>query len=747
MSKYLGTIVGLTAAAGLAAPLSVSAAGSENLILEEILVTSQKREQNLQNVPISVSAMTGEDLDAVGAYNFEDYVTRVPNVTFGAKSGGSDGRTGGRNISIRGISGKNTTAMYIDEVPLPEAIDLKIIDVNRVEVLRGPQGTLYGASSMGGAMRIITNQPNLQETTGNARVTLSNVKEGDENYRLDGMFNVSIVEDTLAFRVAGFYDDQSGIYDRIITDPASAGKKENVDDTESYGFHAALGWQPTDRLNIVPKIIYQKIESDGFPWADADIDEFDQYRIHGVEEPFEDELKSYSLTINYDWDVGTLTSATSYVERDAHEVEDFTEFAGEPDAFGLMPPPPLPITAQDEFSKFVQELRFASSLEGSFQYVAGVFYSKEELDSFNFTYSPGFEAYAAEQYGAPPGTPVFGGTDLIFASAGVTEVEEYAVFGELTYDIGESWTALLGLRYYDTTVEDDLAADGIINGGPSTSKGEHAEDGVNPKLNVSYQANDDVMIYGTAAKGFRSGGTNGNSQGVASNCQAELAELGITGTPDTFDEDSLWSFELGSKATLADGRVRINGALFYVQWDDLQQNVILDCGFRVVSNVGEAESLGGEVEITARPVDAVNLTLGIGYVDATITDAGGNPAVEDGDRVLEVPEWTYSGSADYTWDLSSGAALILRGDFRGASESYTSFDTHDELRTRESFTVVDFRLTYVTERWQLAGFVDNASDERVNYSDGVSIAQEVPGRPRIATNRPRTVGFSVKADF
>lgn len=745
MKKYLGGITGLTALSSLLGSTAVMAEGERAMVLEEIIVTSQKREQNLQDVPISVSVMTGADLDAVGAFNFEDYASKVPNLSFGVKSGGGDGRSSGMNIAIRGISGRGTTAVYIDEVPLPESIGLKIIDVARVEVLRGPQGTLYGASSMGGALKIITNQPDLSEFTADARITGSSVKEGDENYRMAGTVNLPLVEDSLALRVTGFYDSQSGIYDRIVTDPASARTQDNVDDTRSLGVHVGLAWAPTDALLISPKLIYQKIESDGFPWADADINEFDQFRIHGVEEPLEDELTSLALVVKYDLDVGTVTSATSYVKRDVEETEDFTEFSVF--GFGLNPPPPSPVSGALAYSKFVQELRFTSNFDGPMQFVVGAFYSKGESDRHRSTDTPGLEAYAADQFGLPLGTPIFGGSDLVFASEGSDKTEEYAIFGELSYELGEAWTALVGLRYYDTFQDLDVALDGIVNGGPSAFKGDLSEDGVNPKVNLSYQMNDDVMMYGTAAKGFRSGGFNANSEGVSNFCQSDLADLGLSRSPSTYKEDSLWSYELGSKATLFDGRVRMNGAVFFVEWDDLQQGVTLPCGFSIVSNVGTAESLGAEIEISVRPIDPLNLTLAVGYVDATITDAGGNTAAEDGDRVLEVPEWTYSASAEYSWGLSSGAEVVLRGDLRGASDSWTTFDTSDEQRRRAEFTVVDFRLSYFVSNWQAALFINNATDERVNFSDGVSTAAETPGRPRIATNRPRTIGLTARTQF
>lgn len=744
MSKKNAVITGLTVLAGLASPITPAKETAAS-VLEEIIVTSQKREQSLQDVPVSVLALTGEELQATGSFNFEDYATKIPNLSFGAQSGGGMGRTTGRNIAIRGISGDSTSALYIDEIPLPEAIDLKIIDVSRVEVLRGPQGTLYGASSMGGALRIISNQPDLAGTSGQAGITLSSVDEGDENYRFDGAYNLPLVDDKLALRVAGFYDFQSGIYDRTVTDPASAGSEENVDDTDTFGVHVSLASSPTDNLMIIPKIIYQKVESDGFPWADADIDNFDQTRIHGVEEPLEDELIHTSLTVNYDLAWGQLISATSYVEREAQETEDFTEFAGF--GFGLAPPPPSPIEAVTDFDKFVQEIRFASALGGPFQFVAGVYYSKEDSDTSNRTSTPGFEAYAANQFGLPIGTPVFGGTDLIFGSATAAETEEYAVFGEVSYDLNDAWTATIGLRYYDTSLELDYMADGIVNGGPSQFKEDLSEDGINPKVSLSYQHNEDVMVYATAAKGYRAGGFNTNAQGVSNFCAADLAALGLDASPDTFDEDSLWSYELGSKTTWADGRVRLNGALFFVKWDDLQQTVNLDCGFNVISNVGEAESRGFEMELTARPLEALNLSLGVGYTDATIIDAGGNPNASNGDRILEVPEWTFNGSAEYVWDLESGASLSLRADYQGATESFTDFDTSDPLRKRAKFNVFDLRLTYVTDRWQAAIFADNLNDERINFSDGVSLAAEVPGRPRIATNRPRTIGLSVKTFF
>lgn len=733
----------LTALGAVAMPMLASANEGSGLALEEVVVTAQKRTQSLQDVPVSVAAISAEVLKETGDFEFDEFATRIPNLSFGAKGGG-DGR-GGRNIAIRGISGVNTTAYYIDEIPLPESFDLKLIDVSRIEVLRGPQGTLYGASSMGGAVKVITNKPDTSEFTLETMVSVASVDKGGIDHHVETVINIPLAEDTSAIRLAAFYDFQSGVFDRIVTGPSNPGKTKDVDDESSYGMHASLLFMPTDNLTIAPKIMFQRTESDGFPWADVRPGNFDQLRGVGIDEPYDEKLLSASLSIEYDLDWAIFVSATSYVKQETQDTEDFSDFISFPPIFGLTSPFPGVIVSDGIFEKTVQEFRLSSQLDGPLQFVAGAYFSKEREPRHRETFSPGFENAVAIAGGAPPGTPIFPAGDLVFLSDVKTEIDEKAVFGEVSYDLTENLTATLGLRWYESDFTEVGFSDGLVPGGFTPGGGEVTEDGINPKANITYRLNEDVMIFANAAKGFRLGGVN--PRGITNFCPADLAALGLTSAPENYGEDELWSYEFGSKSTLADGRVRLNGSVFYTQWDELQQSIRLDCGFGFIENVGKAVSKGFEIDLESVITESLEVTAGIGYVNAEITDPGFNRSASKGSRVQEVPEWTFSASATYTWALENGNNLRLRGDYSGATESYTTFDENDPLRTRKKFNKFDLKLSYEMSKWTISAFVDNVSNERINYSDGVSAAAETPGRPRIATNRPRTVGMSIRGNI
>ena len=321
------------------------------LQLQDVIVTANKKAQSLQSVPMAITALSPVQLRRSGAREFRDYATGIPNLAYGTQ--GSDG--GGRysnEISIRGITGLNTTAMYLDETPLPESIDPNLIDITRVEVLKGPQGTLYGSATMGGAIKVVTNQPNPNQTEGSLGIGVSNVAEGDFNYGINGVINQPL-SDKLAFRASGYYDFESGVYDRVVNqnieiinavprftedfygDPIDAPSdgcpgcslenKENIDDTKNFGFNASLGFYPTKNISIIPKIIHQQEKGEGYDFAEVSVDNFTQNSNTGIDETFEDEWTHYSLGAEFKFGKGKLVSSTSYLDRFYTETEDVSD--------------------------------------------------------------------------------------------------------------------------------------------------------------------------------------------------------------------------------------------------------------------------------------------------------------------------------------------------------------------------------------------------------------------------------------
>ncbi len=760
--------VACTAALGTATATAQDAQDESYAGLEEVIVTATKRAESIQEVGMSVTALQDVELERMGAYNLLDFAVRVPNMGMAYEA---DGRFDSSSPSIRGIFGQNTTGFYIDDTPVNASLLPRVLDVERIEVLRGPQGSLYGAKSMGGTIRMITKQPDLNESESKAHAILSTVKEGDQNYDFDASFNIPVVADKFALRMAAYYGENSGIFDReyipswvdsygnVRESPGPAfATRENVDDEKYYGGQIAGKIAFTENVSLDLRLIGQKVEADGLPFADIDADNTTEHRFFDLEEPGTDKWYVASGTLNWNTDAGTLVSTTSWYDHKTSEWEEETSFLHFlfDQVIGI-PIDPLPslINTTEKYSSFVQETRFSSSFDGPLNFIAGVFYQDLQLDHF---YPRAVQTGLADAIDAFTGVPGLGQNceygfcltddDLIFVNTEDIKTEEFAVFGELTYEFSDRWSITAGGRYYDNKVSATDESDGFANSGPSGFSDKQSETGFNPKVMVQANINDNVNLYTSAAKGFRIGGINGNLP--VGLCGPELAELGIDpSNATTYDSDNLWSYELGFKSNLADNRVTLNGAVFHIDWSDIQQLNRLACGFQFTQNAGKAESEGFELELMSAPTDGLTLSLGVGYTDAQITDSGGVPGVTEGDKIQGVPDWTFNTSAQYMWPVSSDWEGLVRGDFNYYGDSYSSNNETSAAtqRLRESWTALNLRAGVVNEKWEVLLFADNITDERANLADSRSIAAETPGRQRLVVNRPRTFGIEGRIRF
>ena len=747
------------AAACAALPLHAQESGK----LEEVIVTATKRAESLQEVGMSVTVLSERDIENIGIDSYLDFAVRIPNL---GTSFQSDGRFDANSPALRGVFGSGdksssaTTGFYIDDVPVTAALQPRVLDLERIEVLRGPQGSLYGARSMGGTIRLITQQPDLEETSGAIHTTLSSVTDGGENYTLDGHINLPL-SDNAALRISGYYGDQSGIYDRVYepvwtnyqtgeqvlgTTPAFE-RNEDTDDEEYYGGQIALKWMATDNLSITPKFMYQKIEADGLPFADIDAENMETRRFFDSEEPGEDEWWIGSVVINWSLGAGDITSTTAYYERDTSEFEEehtFLDFIYGA-AVGI-PITPLESTLEttSEYENFTHETRYTSNLDGRWNYTVGVFYGDSEfIRGYPGAFQPGVNDALNAFIGAPANIVP---NDLIYITSQPEEVEELAVFGEVTFDLTERVSLTAGGRWYDTEVAFSSDADGFANGGPSSFSGVQSESGFNPKVMASFDASDDLNFYASAAKGFRIGGVNGQISPTL--CGDELDRVGLD--PEslrTYDSDDLWSYEVGVKSTLANNTMSLNAAVFFIDWQDSLQVQRLACGFQVDANIGDVESTGFEVEISAAPIEGLTLDLGVGYTDTEVVSPAGDgfPGYEEGASLHGVPDWTGTGSAQYIFPAFNGWDGRLRADANYYGDS-TSFN-NGTVVDRDSWAALNLRAGVLNATWDVTLFADNVTDERANLADNRSIAAEMPGRPRIVTNRPRTIGLEARYRF
>ena len=765
-------------------------------IRDIITVTATKREESIQTVGLSITAISGVDLQARGAVELEDYARSIPNFAFGSTD---DGILANNTLSVRGIEGLNTTGFYIDDVPLDESINPAVVDVERVEVLRGPQGTLYGARGLGGTIRIITKAPEIGADNGRVHAQVSSTKEGGFNYLVDGAVNYTL-SDTMAVRIMGYYQDEDGFIDRIVgpatgpgvvvpagTPGAIVGDQrlgatgdpvpgpftiEDVGGKEIVGAQAALRWQPADALTVDAKIMAQRTRLFGFPLTDnvdatPDIlsaDDLTQESLFlGDVEGGEDEWVQFSLTGSYEAEWGTFTSSTAYFERATNEGEESGEFV----SFTLLPlfigfsPDPVPLSSpifqELDFRTIVQEARFVSDFAGPFQMTTGVFYQRTDDDeSFNPpNFAPGvFDALDAQIAalvdlgvpGLPPTSAVATNGDLIFASNRDTDVKEFGLYGEFSYTL-DRLTATFGVRYFDTETSFAQTQTGLAAGGFNPlSTGTQSQDGFNLKGSLEYEVNDNIYLYASATEGFRIGGANAslpNSEALP--CVSQANEIGIS-EPGEFNSDSLWSYEGGAKTTWQNGRSTFNVTGFFVDFDNIQQRILLQCGFSFIANQGAAESKGFEVEATTQPADGLFLSMGAGFTDAEITEAANGGVGGPGDRLQHVPRWTLNGTLDYERPIN-GYDGFFRADFSHVGDSISRVVDADTPRTRPSYQIVDVRTGVRTDRYEFALFLDNITDERAVYGDNRTLAAEAVGRQRIVTNRPRTIGVDFRANF
>lgn len=761
--------------------------------LAEVVVTAQKRSESEQSVPLSMTTFSSVALQEKSINTFFDYATKVPNLAF-APSG--DGVGTARTISIRGISGDNVTAMYIDETPLPDSLDPRVLDIDHIEVLRGPQGDLYGARSMGGTVRIITKQPDFNNFSATVHGGVASTEHTtDPDYTGDAVVNIPVIQGSVALRITGFYDEQAGYFKRsYCTNPATVGitcfplstsgvtTLDNIGAIDTSGGSISLAIKATDSLTITPRVMIQRANYNGFPLADFNTTPGNGYgfpvpsgpynlptamepqtltqaRMFNTPEGGSDRWDLYSIGVHWTTDFGELVSSTAYFDRRVDETENEGEFVWAAVTSGAGgAPEPGPIEEIKGYQRFVEEVRWASSLKGPVQFVAGAFYS-----DFH-----GRVPFAAEYPGATvpgldatllgPGngelTPGF--PDLIFKQDFRTDIKEPAIFGNVNFT-WNSFKATAGLRWYSVKTTSAGYEEGLVTGGgpavisPRIST---TERGVNPKFELDYHIDADHMVYALGSKGFRPGGlvpaVPAGQPNSATDCVAALALINPNITlaqTRSYDSDHLWNYELGTKTSWLDHRVTLNAAAFYIDWKNIQQEIPLSCGFQYIANAGGATSKGGEMELRARPTQPLEISAGLGYQDAKITSSGASSPQAVGSPIYNVPDWTANAAASYTVPLFEQWVAIGGLDYAYVGRSFDGNNDPANPRERPSYRLLNARLALQRGAFEVALVGKNLTDELTNLGDNRSIAAEVPGRPRLFVNQPRTVGIEVRQSF
>jgi len=729
----------------------------------DIVVTARKARERLQDVPISVNALSGDQLRDRGAVDIKDVLRSVPGLSFSGTERGLG------NYNIRGIStvaSAPTVGIFLDDISLVTiattfsgAFDPVFFDMERIEVLKGPQGTLYGGSSMGGAIKYVSAKPNLAEVGGSAAAGTATTAHGSMSYNAEAVINLPIVTDTLAVRGGIYFRHDGGYIDNVaggfITnsrysstaspaftpqrqDALSTRNASNQNDSDTYVGRLSLLWQPDDSWSIRPAAFYQhyKLSNPGqFFVGEADLTS--SYRL---KQPTTDKAGIYSLDINKDFGGVQATSLTAYFDRKLDFVRDYSFFIG-----GLVPP--LYNLASDNLSAshtktFSQEFRLASTnSDAPLTWIAGLYYQHQDDNLYQIVTTPG-------------ATPVIG-TEVGYLGDTTTVTKQYSAFGEATYKLLDNLDITAGVRVFQIKQVVDILGDGPFNGGLTQVVGRKSnEKGINPKVGVSYKVTRDNLIYASAAKGFRPGGPN-RFQINPTLCATDLAALGLSKAPDTFDSDNLWSYELGTKNQI--GNVMFNGALFYTDWKKIQQQINLSsCGFAFTGNAGSAEVKGAEAEARINLTRAFQVGGTATYSDAKISQSVAGTTAQDGDQVLAVPKWMLSGYASYSAEVIDGWRGQIRGEYQYQSSSRRQFnrtqavvypggitgDIPNRAEFRGAYQVVNAFASVTDGETEFRLYVNNLFDNRPFLDTDLT-----GGVNRTTTIRPRTIGVEARRRF
>jgi iron complex outermembrane receptor protein len=758
----MGGAIALCGGVAFAQDQSQAAVPTERL--QEVLVTAQKREENIQSVPISMTAITGAQLEDAGIVNVSDIARFIPGLSV-ARTGPDQ-----NNIYIRGVSSnvglEDTVGYYVDDVPVSSplsfstsTLDVQLFDLQRVEVLRGPQGTIYGSGSMGGTIKYVTNKPDLEQPLARMQQTLEYIDGsngvGDKSY---AVINVPLVKDTLALRVVGLYESDSGYINRYATNPhdilltdPSVPVQRYVNSDESHGFRAELEYVPWKNVTLLTTVTEQHDyardpSTIDTPPGSLSAGNLIQTRLFPEPRTHDTKIANFVATIA----LGSvdLTSSTSYFERPETLTEDYSKLGflllGSPATGAVVP---FMMTRYDRNNEFAQEDRASLKIGSSFDAVIGYFYSRSWLNSEDYQpISPEFVTV----YGDPL---VFFGTaypfyNVIYQNSAHNELTENAVFGQGTYKLTDKLALTVGLR--DSWIKNTyyIRQWGALNGPETTTNVQGSSGGVTPKYNVAYHLSDDVMVYATAAKALRAGA--GQAPPPEAVCGADLAALGIVTPPNSYASDSLWSYELGEKAQMLDRRLTLNGAAYYITWSKIQQLVLLQCGFPFVANYGHAISKGGELEAHFAATNALSLSASVGYTDAYLTTSTPGTQGVSGDPLVDVPKWTTSTTAEYTRPVGDDLNGFARVDWSYTSRIYRLyFDS--PFRISSPYDVVNLHLGVRqahSNRWELSLYVNNLFDKIAEsglyHADG---GADLPTTRSIGIIQPRTTGITLDVRF
>jgi outer membrane receptor protein involved in Fe transport len=740
--RWLAGVSALALATGVAQAQDTANTPEETAQDDVIVVTASRREESLQDTALSVTAINPDEMALNGLTRLREVVEFAPGVHF---SGG--GSPIGNTITMRGVAqtGRaSTVGIYVDDVPIGSSnsfaagpslhFDGVQGDVERVELVRGPQGTLYGSSSMGGVVRYITRDPSTQAFEGNVQADVSTTEEGGVNQNFSGRIAIPLVEDRIGLSVAGYYEDFGGFIDRIAASPTGAA--EDVDAYEREGISVRLVANPTERIRTALMFMQSGTTSTG-----GNVVALAGPPFTPVNGPFatdegaaalDDDFSLYAATFSYEFDWGTLISSTSYQERSNSNAQDLVATFGT--LIDLLSGNPAGTTTSAFFTgltrteRYVQEIRLSSNGDGPLEWTVGGIYSDEDSSNIQTL------------YGEPTN---FLALDVDLGS----ELVEYAAFGNLTYYLNPDFDLTFGARL--AGIESSVSlVDGpqlIVANLPETT----SEDTVDTySFTARYRPSDNLSLYGRIASGYRPQNAN----------LPLLDAQGNNAAPAIIATDTLWSYELGAKGSSFDGNIEYDVAVWYIDWKDLQAVTFVNGATTGGNANSDVTAYGFEGSLAWRPADGVSIVGGLAYSNSTLDDdetaAFGALA---GENLRLLPEWSGSIQANYDFAISPDMLGFISGAVRYVGERDTGYEggvTGDGTVIAPliaNFTLDDYVVTNISggiSRGPVTAtvYVNNVFDE---YAFTGGSARPVVGFTRATANvlQPRTIGAVLSVDF
>ncbi|GHF14831.1 TonB-dependent receptor [Kordiimonas sediminis] len=758
------------------------------VVLEEIQVTATRRVTSVQDIPYNISAMSGADIDAAKMVDAAELLRAMAGIATADRGARNASQVNG--IRIRGLNVDSafrgdvpvtsgpTVATYINDTPIFSNMMLK--DLNRVEVLRGPQGTLYGSGALGGAVRYITNQPNLEEFEGSVAGTISTTDgSGGLSWTTDLVLNIP-VSDSFALRAVASHVDTAGIIDYVniyeldgngapvvpgdVTDTdARYTSVKDADEAETDFLRVTALFKPSDAFDVSLSYTHQSDDvgarrgsAEGA--VDGDGNVYGRYEAGAVQlEPAEADLEMFAAEVNVDMGFATLTSSTSVYDRDGRSISENTGFYAQKGwlaNFYYNSPRPLARADRGFRDKaFIQEVRLVSNSDGPLNWVVGGYYQDQDLEADQVSTLAGYKAWASTVFGWMSDGYGYSDTDNDFDFDSLTRVKEKALYGEITYDVTDAFHVTGGIRYFDSSVSADARVDlpfwnSLFAPAEIVDQKSGKKDALF-KLNLSYDMNDDTKLYATVSEGYRRGGATAvPTIGYFAEDPAWLS----------FGSDSVVNYEIGAKGVSDAFRYTVSA--FYVDWTNPQINTATsNWGFFTVANGDKARSYGLEVELEGQATEALHYTVGYAYLNSKLSEdflaPTGSVIAADGNSLPGVPKHMFSASADYTAEIG-GYETIFRidGYLQSKTKNYIDNDHPSFGQTHKGFALINAATTVRVSDVDITLFVKNLFNNRgvtARYSEsymGTDPAQNYFGSgAKAEITLPRTFGLAAKYSF